>query len=152
MKLHLRRFSDNGESTIGLLKVDGVFECFTLEDTHQDVKVHGETRIPAGVYKIELRNVGGMTQKYAAKFPGTHGGMIWLRHVPDFQYVYIHIGNEAKNSLGCILVGDAVTNNTLGKKGFVRYSTDAYKRLYKVIIAAIDRGENVVIKIDDEEE
>ena len=35
------------------------FLAYTLEDEQRDVKVYGETRIPAGTYKLKLRTVGG---------------------------------------------------------------------------------------------
>ena len=29
MKLEVKRFADNGDTTLGILYIDGVFECFT---------------------------------------------------------------------------------------------------------------------------
>ncbi len=47
MKLTVKRFADNGETTLGILYIDGVFECFTVEDQEQKGdKVKGETRVP----------------------------------------------------------------------------------------------------------
>lgn len=148
MRLELLRYSDNEESTTGLLKVNGKFFCYTIEDEYRDVKVKGETRIPEGTYKIDLRNEGGLTQKYAQKFPGIHKGMLWLRNVPNFQYIYIHVGNTDDNTDGCILVGDSVNNNTIAD-GFIGSSRPAYTRLYKAIISAMETGEDVEITIKD---
>ena len=39
-------------STIGELLVDGIWECFTLEDVERPVKIKGETAIPKGTYKV----------------------------------------------------------------------------------------------------
>ena len=47
MKLKVYRYSSQSQTTLGALQIDGKFECYTLEDQHQDVKVKGETRIPA---------------------------------------------------------------------------------------------------------
>jgi len=44
MKLELKRFSGQSDTTLGLMFVDGEFECFTLEDEYRADKVKGETR------------------------------------------------------------------------------------------------------------
>jgi len=146
MKLEVLRYSDNGESTLGLLKVDGKFFCYTIEDEYRDVKVKGDTRIPDGIYKINLRNEGGLTAKYAKRFPGIHRGMLWLRDVPNFKYIYIHVGNTDDNTAGCILVADNVNNNTI-TEGFAGSSRPAYVRLYKEILKALDALEEVIIEV-----
>ena len=45
MKLTLVRKTLTGKSTIGELSVDGIHQCFTLEDTVREKKVFGETAI-----------------------------------------------------------------------------------------------------------
>ena len=59
MELIVLRFSSQSDSTSGLLfeKTDlGMkFLCYTLEDERRALKVKGETRVPAGIYNIELR-------------------------------------------------------------------------------------------------
>ena len=59
MKLEVLRISSQDDSTSGILfdVVNGKrkFLCYTLEDEQRDVKVWGETRIPAGEYKLSLR-------------------------------------------------------------------------------------------------
>lgn len=106
MRLKVERVDDDGTSTLGKMFVDGEFECWILEDTHQDEKVQGETRIPNGVYDIQLRPAGGMHGKYAARYDW-HKGMLHLQDVPDFTYVYIHSGNYHTHTDGCILVGNS---------------------------------------------
>ena len=64
MKLELKRFSAQSDTTLGLMFLDGEFECFTLEDEYRAEKIKGETRIPAGTYKVEKREViSGLTEK-----------------------------------------------------------------------------------------
>ena len=122
--------------------INGTFECFTLEDTFNEPKVWGKTRIPEGTYDIILRNEGGMTVKYAKRYPN-HKGMIWLQDVPGFEWVYIHTGNNENHTDGCILVGDSVylDNGTIGN------SRDAYKDLYSKILVALDNGEEITVEI-----
>ena len=148
MHLHLMRISTSSESTTGALFIDGVYECFTLEDTKRIKKLHGETRIPDGRYEMALRNAGGLTQKYAARYGNMHRGMLWVQDVPDFKWVYIHTGNKRGHTEGCILVGDSLNNNQIGD-GFVSRPRDAYQRIYPKIAAAIEGGEKVTLRISN---
>ena len=59
MEILVDRYNDEIDHTDGLLFVDCKFMCFTLEDEYRADKVYGETRIPDGTYKVELRAVGG---------------------------------------------------------------------------------------------
>jgi len=148
MHLHLQRISTSSESTLGVLSVDGVFECYTLEDTRRPDKVSGETRIPSGHYDIELRVEGGLTKKYQKKYPTFHKGMLWLKEVPHFEYVYLHIGNTRAHTAGCILVGDAINNNR-EKNGFLSSSAVAYERLYKRAIFNMAQSDAITLLVSD---
>ena len=148
MHLHLIRISTGKESTTGVLHINGEFVCFTLEDTKRNKKLHGETRMPDGLFKITLRNEGGMTQKYATRYGAMHRGMLWLKDVPDFQWIYIHTGNKRGHTEGCILVGDSLNNNRISD-GFVGKSRDAYRRVYPIIAKAIESNEEVSIRISN---
>lgn len=145
MRLSIKRFHTMPSATLGLLFLDGVFFCFTLEDTAREVKVHGETRIPAGRYTIGLRDCGGMLEKYKAKFGDSHRGMLWVKDVPGFEYVYIHIGNTQADTQGCILLGNGATINPPQ----LMDSTSAYKGLYPLVYAAISSGEAVTLEVSD---
>ena len=148
MNLRLLRFSAGKESTLGLLFVDpGQFLCFTLEDQHQTIKVYGETRIPAGMYHLTLREYGGHHDKYKARYD-FHQGMLELLNVPGFTDVLIHIGNKDDDSAGCILVGDSSEQN-ITEDGFIGGSGNAYARVYPAIAAVIANGSFVSLKIED---
>ena len=156
MELLVKRISTGDESTLGVMhRIEGnegfgqtrEFLCFTMEDQPNEPKIPGETRIPAGRYRIGLRTEGGMTKRYAKKFDW-HLGMLWLHSVPGFEWVYIHYGNYEKDTDGCILVGDGAQSN-VREDGMVMSSVAAYKRLVKEIYAAMDGGEEVWITIED---
>tara|TARA_R100001530_G_scaffold100439_2_gene69815 strand:+ start:778 stop:1191 length:414 start_codon:yes stop_codon:yes gene_type:complete len=132
------------ETDIGLR-----FLCYTLEDERRVMKVQGETRVPAGTYNITLRTEGGFNKKYSKRFPGIHKGMLWVRDVPNFEYILIHCGNTDDHSAGCLLVGDSQENNIIIKDGFIGKSTNAYKRIYRPIAKALERGEEVTITYTD---
>ena len=69
--------------------------------------------------------------------------MLWLQNVPNFTFIYIHTGSTEADTLGCILVGDTI----LRQKQMIVDSRLGYKKLYKVIIEAMDRGEEVTVEI-----
>ena len=140
MTLTLNRIIRTNTNTMGTLFVNGEFECFTLEDLPHTPKIYGKTRIPAGDYKITLRTVGTTHNRYAKRFPDFHKGMLWIRDVPNFEYILIHIGNVANDTDGCILVGQG-HNNDYTK---LVNSTLAYTNLYKKIIN--EKNLNIIIK------
>ena len=142
MRLTVDRYNTNSTHTDGLLFIDDKFECFTLEDTYREQKVKGETRIPNGTYKVELREVGGFHNKYLAKYGDTfHKGMLWVKDVPNFEYILIHVGNTQKNTEGCLLVGSTADKD----KSFIGASGNAYKDFYPKVIAAFENNEEVTI-------
>ena len=123
--------------------MDGTFFCFTLEDTRREIKIPGKTRIPAGEYAIGLRTEGAMLVGYKQRFGIKHRGMIWVRDVNGFEFVYLHVGNSADDTQGCILVGDGATR----EPQTLVDSASAYRRLYPAIYHALDNGEPVTLRV-----
>lgn len=79
---------------IGELTIDGVHQCFTLEDKVREKKIFGKTAIPPGRYEVTV----SFSNHFQKKLP-------LLMNVPNFEGVRIHSGNTAKDTEGCILVG-----------------------------------------------
>ena len=152
MELEVVRISSQKDSTSGILFdiVNGKrnFLCYTLEDEQRDVKVWGETRIPAGRYKLSLRKEGGFHTRYQAKYGDMHKGMIHVNDVPGFEYILWHTGNTDENTAGCLLLGNSQTSNLVQKDGFVGSSVNAYKDVYPYVAAAISQGDVYVTYID----
>lgn len=94
MNLLLLREPSTEKSTSGTLHVDGVHECFALEDIVRDEKIAGQTAIPAGTYNVVL----SMSNRF-------HRIMPEVLHVPGFTGIRIHSGNTETETEGCILVG-----------------------------------------------
>ena len=148
MELKLFRYALNGDSTMGALHIDGGFAALTLEDPKREVKIKGETAITAGTYPVTFRkDPTPMTMKYREKYD-FFTFHLWIRNVPNFEYVYIHIGNDIDDTDGCVLVGDQVTFN-IAREEFLGYSARAYQRIYMKVKAALDREEKVTIRIID---
>lgn len=154
MHLKLIRKYKKATYTIGLLYVNDVLFCNTLEDpdrgldskmTESEIlskKIYGETAIPTGKYDITL---DVMSAKYYAipSWREYNGGyMPRLLNVKGFDGILIHPGNTNKDTYGCILVGD---NKEVGK---VINSRDTFKRLYPIIRDALNKGDRVTIEIE----
>ncbi len=148
MELTVIRYASGSESTLGMLLIDGQFECYTLEDEYRTEKKYGETRIPAGQYKLGLRNEGNFHQRYEEKFRGMHNGMLQVLDVPGFEYILIHVGNKDEDTAGCLLVGDSANNNLIDD-GFISHSTAAYQRLYPKVANTLASGTDVSIEYRD---
>lgn len=142
MKLKLKRRFFAEEYTIGTLSIDGVRFCDTLEDKNRDHnkdgdlndpgegKVYAKTAIPFGTYKVIVNH----SPKFKRELPS-------LLDVPHFEGILIHRGNTAKDSAGCILVGENKV------KGQVINSTQYENELVKRLKSAIKKGEEVEIEI-----
>tara|TARA_B100000287_G_C20582194_1_gene760806 strand:+ start:593 stop:1180 length:588 start_codon:yes stop_codon:yes gene_type:complete len=146
MKLDVVRTQFGKDATNGMLFINGVFECYTLEDEVRDVKVHSETAIPLGEYEIKLRTEGGFHKKYTTRYGAMHKGMLWLQNVPGFTWILVHTGNTDEHSAGCLLIGETQQDLDKGRDGFVGGSGDAYKKMYPKVANALLSGEKVTIK------
>jgi hypothetical protein len=135
MELLLKRIARRDTYTIGHLYIDGVYFCDTIEDTDRGLsdslpvsvnlakKRKGATAIPTGHYLVTLSVTSprfGRRKQYAF----CNGKLPRLIGVPAFEGVLIHIGNTAKDTEGCILVG----RNT--KVGKVMESAATFRALY----------------------
>jgi hypothetical protein len=101
MEIDVIRFNSKEDFTDGLLYINGEFQVYTLEDEDRTVKVFGETRIPNGRYQVKFRNVGGFHERYLKKYGADfHKGMLWVKNVPNFEYILIHVGNDDDDTAG----------------------------------------------------
>ena len=146
MKLQVIRTQLGRDATNGLLFIDGLFECYTLEDQYQAVKVMHETCIPEGTYDIKFRTVGGFHEKYKKRYGNEHYGMLHLQDVPNFTYILIHAGNTDESTSGCLIVGETQQDLDLSDDGFIGHSGVAYKKLYKKVAKELLLGKSVTIE------
>lgn len=147
MEIEVKRFTSDAETTISLVLVNGVFQCFGLEDEFRYEKKHSETRIPAGTYDLGIRRVGGFHDRYKKMFSAFHEGMIEVLNVPNFKYILIHIGNTDKDTGGCLLVGTgAMADDDMS----ISASKRAYKRFYNYVIYQVKAGNATITYTDDD--
>ncbi len=146
MKLQVVRTQFGKDATNGLLFIDGIFECYTLEDQYQAVKVMHETCIPEGKYNIEFRKTGGFHAKYSERYKNAHYGMLHIQDVPNFTYILIHTGNTDEHTSGCLIVGETQQDLEISKDGFVGSSSVAYKKMYAKVAGQLLQGKKVTIE------
>jgi hypothetical protein len=135
------------DSTVGMISGEDLQPAFLLEDEHRDVKVKGDTRIPAGVYFIRFakRNTD-LTKKYRNRFPW----FTWhleIVGIKNFTGVYYHIGNKEADTAGCPLIGQ--TCDLSSGEGTIGRSTIAYEIFYKKVSSWLNAGEDVIVQITD---
>ena len=124
MNLRLQRLPSGDSKTDGDLYVDDQHLCVTLEDAVRDVKIKGQTAIPAGRYQITMEN--------SPRFgPGT----LTVNDVPGFTGVRIHAGNTEHDTEGCPLVGMVRTDSGIGR------SKEALTLLKSTVAAGLIEGE-----------
>ena len=146
MKLQVVRTQFGTDATNGLLFVNGLFECYTLEDQYQAVKVMHETCIPEGTYDIKFRTVGGFHEKYKKRYGNDHYGMLHLQDVPNFTYILIHAGNTDEHTSGCLIVGETQQDLDISDDGFIGHSGKAYLKLYNKVAKQLLQGKDVAIE------
>jgi hypothetical protein len=135
MKLLLIREPGGERCTHGKLYVNGVMECFTLEDVDRKLekggeKVYGKTAIPRGTYEVVIN----FSQRFKRDLP-------LLLNVPGFTGVRIHAGNTAEDTEGCILVG-----STRGDE-CVRNSRVAFGKLFDQLDEAYAAHEQIELEV-----
>lgn len=118
-RLYYTKSNPAGNYSLGFLtNQEETFRSLVLEDRHQDKKIAGETRIPAGFYplglRMELTPLTIKNREAYAKFRRPDGlpsffqeNPEWFHveilNVPDFSGTYIHGGNDDEHTRGCPL-------------------------------------------------
>lgn len=148
MRILVKRLFRTKKTTISSVLIDGKLQCFGLENTFNQPKILGKTRIPCGTYRVGLRTVGGKHRKYLKRFPTLHKGMLHIKDVPGFEHILIHIGNFHQDTDGCLLLGRSVAHRS--ETGYmVSDSKAAYKEFYAKVIAAARNGDLEIDVRDD---
>lgn len=98
--LTITRQTYTDRSVSGMMDLDGVFQCYTLEPPKGTVKPHC---IPSGIFK---------GKKYHS--PSLGRIVLLLIGVPGFEDIEIHNGNYPRNTHGCTLVGQTRGTDFVG--------------------------------------
>ena len=153
MRIKVERRWPKATYTIGVLFIDGLRYCETLEDADRGLKqtdaltyikarkVAGETAIPKGTYGVSMNTTSPKYAGVAWYWNFCRGKMPRLIAVPGFDGILVHPGSTALDTRGCILVG----KNT--KVGKLTESKECFKQIYKLMKQAADAGEEITIEI-----
>ena len=146
MESKIIRVAQGKESTLSQLYINGIFQCYLLEDKIREVKIASQTAIPKGVFSLKLNTLGAKNMDYKKAFGKLHEGMIEISGLPNFSFVYIHIGNTIKDTAGCPLCGFGFQFAEGDFK--ITQSIAAYKMIYPKLVA-LAKVENNVITIEN---
>ena len=132
MHIRVMREPSINDTTLGSLFIDDHWQCHTLEDVIRPAgeKVRNKTAIPPGRYKLIL----SMSNRFKKIMPE-------VLNVPMFTGIRIHSGNTAKDTAGCLLVGQtrSLETRSIGRSRF------AYTALLLKLRAALKAGETIYI-------
>jgi len=161
MNFILQRYSnvaENGGSTQGIFfekTLEYPFVCHSLEDEKRDVKVSGETRIPAGFYELKIWNDGQHPNQWVLDHRAKYGEWfkfpIEVTKVPGFTGVLIHTGIDQSHSEGCILLDDTIGNNTVDPANQGARSLQAVERFYEKVYPILESGGKAFLEVRDEQ-
>ncbi len=117
--LKLKRFLSTVDLTLGILSVNEVPHCFTLEPPVRFPQK--PSCIPAGSYELFF--------EFSPKF----GRALWeFKGTPGFSEIKFHPGNLMTDTQGCILVGESAVFDARAPGGFrLAYSTAALDNLHR---------------------
>jgi len=131
INLLILRDTFTDDSTIGELFLNGERFCDTLELPYRDNQ-RSVSCIPIGEYSVRLRKA-----KESASRNYTH---LLVQDVKNRSHILFHRGNTAKDTKGCILVGQGSQQN------IVHNSTLAMDLLIKEILNLGGENINLIIK------
>jgi len=105
MNFRLERQIFGDKFTLGELFCEDMHFSYTCEDKDRylengNEKIYGQTAIPRGKYRLAI-----------TFSPHFKRNVVEIQNVPGFTKVYFHGGNNADDSLGCVLHGRVRTNN-----------------------------------------
>jgi len=136
MNIEVTRKIFGPKSTIGEMLIDGVHECFVLEDrdrgltqdmTREDIlaiKVKDETAIPVGTYEVTV----DLSDRFKRLMPH-------ILNVPGFDGIRIHPGNTDVDTAGCLLPGRIYLD-----EDDVADSLLAFNQFFPKLRSAVDHG------------
>ena len=143
METKIIRVAQGKESTLSQLYINGIFQCYLLEDKIREVKIPSQTAIPKGVFSLKLNTFGAKNVDYKKAFGKLHEGLIEITCLPNFNFVYIHTGNTIKDTAGCPLCGfgfQFVEGNFQ-----ITQSVAAYKMIYPKLVGLAKNTDNTLI-------
>ena len=124
--LTLVRYTRTDEAILGSLYLNGAFVCYTLENAAK--------AIPCGMYTVQ----NSKSPKFKRELPLLHNAQ-----VPASRGIRIHVGNTAKDSQGCVLVGMTREIHLLGGSKLKE------SKAAETMVTMMCRNESNLVIVDD---
>ena len=124
--LTLVRYTRTDEAILGSLYLNGAFVCYTLENAAK--------AIPCGMYTVQ----NSKSPKFKRELPLLHNAQ-----VPASRGIRIHVGNTAKDSQGCVLVGMTREVHLLGGSKLKE------SKAAETMVTMLCRNESNIVIVDD---
>ncbi len=163
MEILIKRKDFSDKSTIGDIEINGLFCCYSLEDTNRDLnktgnfdqgekKIYGVTAIPYGIYEIGWR----VSPHWSKKFENSEydfkkleclysvdKGLLMpeIMNIPEFTEVMIHPANTPEQLLGCIAPGMTKGVNS------ILNSIKAFFKIMQKLNTAVKNKEKISLTI-----
>lgn len=158
--IRVERYNFKEDWTISRLYFLDRLVGYAVEDELREIKIHGETAIPEGFYPLDMRYSPKFSGQFRwseekqilldyreardiRKFPPQeylfeNHQLIWIKEVPDFQYILMHWGNTDLDTDGCLVVGSHL--GVVKGREAVLNSRRFYSGLYPKIMPLIRQG------------
>ena len=136
------RYPSEKDWTLSEFSILGTKRGVGVEDEGRELKVHGETCIPNGIYEIEfitsptfsrhffMDENGYLSNTKTTRFNKDHL-LIHVKNVPGFDKILWHWGNTDDDTKGCYIVGTDFA--TFDKQKGVSASRIKYTEIYPII-------------------
>lgn len=121
MNLRVNRFLIGTEGIVGRLMINGLPQCYTLENR--------DLAIPPGEYPVTFYD------------SPKHGPVPLIQGVPGRDFIEMHIANYPKELLGCIALGLSHGND------YIEASKDACNAVFPILKSAIDGHDPVTLVV-----
>ena len=130
METKIIRVAQGKQSTLSQLYINGVFQCYLLEDKIRTEKIKEHTAIPTGTYSLQLNTWGAKNVNYKKAFGKVHQGMIEIT------------GNTIEDTAGCPLCGFGF--QLIQGDYRVTQSVMAYQMIYPKLVALAKNKANKI--------
>nr|MBC7614381.1 hypothetical protein [Pseudopedobacter sp.] len=149
-KIRIIRITKGKNSTLSHLYFEQRFLSYLLEDRMSTKKEAGLTCIPDGNYELCLNTTAPMNVRYQQRFPTLHKGMLEVTGIPNFKGVFLHIGNNFKDTKGCPLTGHYWLK--AGEDFQVCQSAFAYLQVYPILLSVLRKEGKCSLSVIDQTE
>ncbi len=150
MKFNLQWLYNNEQHSCGFL-FNEIFsyKAFVVGDPPREKKIAKLTRFPAGLYELIIKKVDTpLTLKHRIDYGSWFKYHIEVVGIEGFSSCYVHSGNDATHTDGCLLPN--YDFNIAKKSNQGSMSGPATKDFYALVYPLLEKGERCFIEVKNE--